>query len=69
MWKFAEFFQARGLASLFDTDEEHLYLYMCSLHKSKAGATTGNSFLSAFRFTAVTFGLIMSQVEAWAGKA
>ena len=57
MWKFAGFVQAGGTASPFDTDEEHLYKYMCSLRKSKAGATSGNSFLSAFRFAAVTFGL------------
>ena len=60
LWKFAAFVQARGLPSPFDSDEEHMCQYLCSLRENKAGATAGNAFLSAFRFAPSTFGLMVS---------
>ena len=58
LWRFAAFLQPRGIASPFLADEDSMYQYLCHLRKNKAGATSGSTFLSAFRFSAVTFGLV-----------
>ena len=58
LWRFAAFLQPRGIASPFSADEDALYHYLCHLRKNKAGATSGSAFLSAFRFSAVMFGLV-----------
>ena len=58
LWRFAVFSQPRGLLSPFLADEENLYQYLCHLRKNKAGPTSGQAFLTAFRFSATTFGIV-----------
>ena len=58
LWRFAVFSQPQGLLSPFLADEEHLYQYLCHLRKTQAGPTSGQAFLTAFRFSAATFGTI-----------
>ena len=67
LWRFAVFSQPRGLLSPFLADEESLYQYLCHLRKSKAGPTSGQAFLAAFRFSAATFG-VMTPLDALDSK-
>ena len=59
LWKFAAFVQAQNIESPFSANEEHIYHYLCDLRTRKAGPTSGNTFLSAFRYAASTFGLVL----------
>ena len=59
LWKFSAFVQAQNTESPFSTGEEQLYHYLCDLRQKKAGPTSGNTFLSAFRYAASTFGLVV----------
>ena len=59
LWKFAAFVQAQNIESPFSANEEHIYHYLCDLRNKKAGPTSGNTFLSAFRYAASTFGLVL----------
>ena len=71
LWKFSAFVQAQNIESPFSASEaqnikspfsaseEHIYHYLCDLRSKKAGPTSGNTFLSAFRYAASTFGLVV----------
>ena len=63
LWRLSKLFAANGMLTPLRFSEEDLYLALCSLRESKAGATSGQHILEALHFLDSTAGFAIMEIR------
>ena len=65
LWRLSKLLASRGMLTLLRLTEEDLYMAVCSLRESKAGATSGQRIIEALHFLDGTAGLSLVDVRSF----
>ena len=65
LWRLSKLLASRGMLTPLRLTEEDLYMALCSLRESKAGATSGQHIIEALHFLDGTAGLSLVDVKSF----